>query len=85
MHPEECEAIAEAWRKKEERLEIRLASISHVIALAGGMKRKGGGKLTIEDFLPKSIAKKTSDPKAAEEKLKRQFMALAKLTESNGK
>lgn len=45
--------------------------------MAGGMKRKGGGKLTIDDFLPQS-AKAESDPKQDEEKLKRKFMALAK-------
>lgn len=35
-----------------ERLEYALAQVAFYVASAGGMKKQGGGKLKIKDFLP---------------------------------
>jgi len=51
--------------------------------MAGGMKRKGGGRLTIEDFLPE-FAKEEDTPEKQEEKLKKAFRAMAARSNTDG-
>lgn len=54
--------------------------IRHTIAAAGGMKRRGGGQLTLDDFLPDYLRKqkKPKDPAMIEARLKTTLNALAK-------
>jgi hypothetical protein len=52
MHPAECTALIDAWQTKNKRERYRDASIMHVIAMAGGMKKRGGGSFKLEDFAP---------------------------------
>jgi len=50
----------------------------YIVAIAGGMKRKTGGTLTLEDFLPQSIK---PEPKQLDEAaLKARLMAMAQTT-----
>lgn len=49
-----------------------VASIQHIVALAGGMKKKGGGLIKLEDFAPQ-----LRKPEDREKKLQRQLMMLA--------
>lgn len=49
--------------------------------MAAGMKRKGGGKLTLSDFLPDWCTRKTADEsQASEDILKAKLMKMAKAT-----
>jgi len=58
------------------------------VATSAGSKRKGGGELTVYDFLPEyAKPKKIADPEASENKLKAFLRAAAERTkpkESNG-
>lgn len=54
------------------------ASLEFTVAKGAGMRRQGGGSLTIADFLPKFAQEPDNDPKAKEEKLKAKFRALAR-------
>jgi hypothetical protein len=74
LHPQECESILEAWEQRQKRERIRDASMQHIIALAGGMKKRGGGQLRLEDFAPEL---KDKTPEEREAKLKAQFKAMA--------
>mgnify|MGYP003651992164 CR=1 FL=1 len=57
-----------------------------MIASAGGMKRKGGGKLTIDDFLPDfAKPKKEATPEKKEADLKSAFIGMAARQKQNGK
>jgi hypothetical protein len=53
---------------------VRLAAVHHIVAVAGGMKKRGGGKLQFKDFLPQE------DEHDTEETLKKKLMAMAKQT-----
>lgn len=56
-----------------------MAGLELIIATGSGMKRKGGGKLTIEDFLPEFAKpkKKELTPEEKEARLKAQFQSMA--------
>ncbi len=73
---------------KQKREEFRLARLSLTVATSAGSKRKGGGELTVYDFLPEyAKPKRTIDPEASENKLKAFLKAAAirsKQKEPNG-
>lgn len=75
MHPDECAEILKAFEAKQKRERIRDASLKHVIAMAGGMKKTGGGKLTLFDFDQGLKGSNSSEEK--EEAIKNYFKALA--------
>lgn len=52
MHPAECAALRNAWIEKLKREAIHRAGVQLTIASAAGAKKKGGGSLGINDFLP---------------------------------
>lgn len=75
MHPQECEEMIRVWDGKQKRERLRDASLQHIIALAGGMKKQGGGKLTIFDFAPD--LKQEQTPEQKEAVLKSRLIAMA--------
>ena len=77
----QCEQYTKAWEKKNKREEFRLARMLHMTAVAGGLKRAGGGSLTVSDFLPEYM-KPRINPALQEAKLKAYF---TKLIKKNGK
>lgn len=72
----------EAWTDRQKREAHRTAQLQLTVAMAGGMKRKGGGNLTLDDFLPKFA--KPKKKKTGENELKAAFMAMAAKKETNG-
>lgn len=52
MHPELAAAHVKSWENQQVREDTRQALLRHIVAMAGGMKRKSGRQLTIDDFLP---------------------------------
>lgn len=45
-------ALSERWAMEQRRLDARVAMLAYVTASSMGAKRKGGGELSIEDFMP---------------------------------
>lgn len=76
MHPDEAAAYVEAWRNREDREDIRNALIRYTVAVAGGMKKNGGGRLKLRDFL----TEKPKTPEQQEAELKARLMSMAKRT-----
>ena len=74
-HPEQCQAYVDAWKEKEQRENIRSASLQLITAIAGGVKIKNRAP-RFDDFM--RIEKKKVDPKLREIQLKIGFMAMAK-------
>jgi hypothetical protein len=64
------------WLDKMKREAIKQASLELVIASAGGMKRKGGGSLTLKDFTP-VFARENKTQQDKEQQLKGFLVALA--------
>lgn len=85
-HPDQCAALLDHWQQKQAKWDTRTALIQHTTALAGGLKRKGGAPLTLNDFLPAYVSRRTpkKDPAAAEALLKSTLTALAKRSKPNG-
>jgi len=68
----------EAWQTKQKREEYRLARLLLTVSTAAGAKRKGGGNLTINDFLPDYVkSKKKLDPEESAKRLEAFFIAMA--------
>lgn len=74
----QAEAYITAWRDREIRTERRLASMKEVIAATFGLKKQGGGRMTMKDFLPRFAMTAEDDPEAVENKLKAGLRALAR-------
>ena len=76
----------EAWEKKQIRDAQHRAQLELTIAISSGMKKKGGGRLTVDDFLPDFAKpkKKETTPEESEKKLKAARMAMAKQHKTNG-
>jgi hypothetical protein len=83
-HPQQCAAYIKAWKEKEQRESARLASLQHVIAIAGGVKIKGRAP-RFEDFFHGGSTRK--NPKVSEMKLALQINAMKRKEEKkqNGK
>ncbi len=47
----EVEAILERYMDEQKILDRRFALLTYVTSQVGGMKKKGGGQFSIEDFL----------------------------------
>lgn len=45
-------ALSDRWAMEQRRLDARVAMLAYVTASSMGAKRKGGGELSIEDFMP---------------------------------
>jgi hypothetical protein len=61
------------------------AQLELTIAIGAGLKRKGGGRLLLEDFLPEwAKDEKQDDPKKRESDLKAAMMALTLRQKQNG-
>lgn len=86
-NPEQASAYIEAWENKHIREARQRAQLEMTIALAGGMKKKGGGKLSLSDFLPDFAKpkKKNLDPEESEAKLKAALIGMAQRSNQNGK
>lgn len=71
--------MMDAWEANQDRIDIRAASLQLLIAQSGGLKKRSGGALSVEDFLPDRIRRKKrkADPKAREAILQSTLKALA--------
>lgn len=64
------------WLEKQKTMHVMQASMQLTIAQLAGAKKKSGGDLTLNDFLP-DFCKEKKTPMEAEMKLKAAFMAMA--------
>lgn len=80
-HPEQCNALIEAWTQQQKRQAYRDASTQLIIAQAGGAKISGR-RPTLNDFLPEHAKPKRRkrSPEEAEADLKAAFRKLANHT-----
>jgi hypothetical protein len=71
--------MIEAWESKEARAEIKLACLQLTIAQSNGLKKRNGGALSVDDFLPDYMKRKRkrSNPEKSENQIKAALMALA--------
>lgn len=86
MHPELARAHVTAWENHHICEDTRAAVLRLTIAQAGGMKRKNGRALTLDDFLP-DYCKTKRKPKPIKEQelyLKAAFAEFVKPPQSNG-
>lgn len=67
--------MIKAWEQKQKRERWKTAELQLVIALAGGMKKQGGGKLSIFDFAPDLKPEQT--PEQSEAMIKAYFVQMA--------
>lgn len=75
MTPCQCSSILETHRQKVKSDRIKDASLCHVIAVAGGLKKRNGMQFQLTDFAPD--LKEIETPEEQEQKVKMQLMKLA--------
>jgi hypothetical protein len=71
--------MLDAWENKEAREEMRLACLQLTIAQSNGLKKRNGGALSVEDFLPDYVKRKRKkpNPEKSELQIKAALIALA--------
>lgn len=78
--------VMEQWEQKQSRDDLRFGQLMLTIASANGMTRKGGGKLSIKDFVPDYVSRKIKEsPKVRAINLGIALKAAAKRDQNNGR
>lgn len=58
LTPAELPALIEQWRKREERLDVRMARLCWVVAVSAGTKQSNGSDIPPDFFMPGYVKKK---------------------------